>query len=46
MKRTLFHQSSMTEGPVLQGMLAFFLPIMPGTLLQQLYSAVDAVVLG
>ena len=46
MKRTLFHQSSMTEGPVLQGMLAFFLPIMLGTLLQQLYSAVDAVVLG
>ena len=34
MKRTLFHQSSMTEGPVLQGMLAFFLPIMLGTLLQ------------
>ena len=46
MKRQLFHQSSMTEGPVLQGMLAFFLPIMLGTLLQQLYSAVDAVVLG
>ena len=46
MKRTLFHPSSMTEGPVLQGMLAFFLPIMLGTLLQQLYSAVDAVVLG
>ena len=46
MKRQLFHQSSMTEGPVLQGMLAFFLPIMIGTLLQQLYSAVDAVVLG
>ena len=46
MKRQLFRQSSMTEGPVLQGMLAFFLPIMLGTLLQQLYSAVDAVVLG
>ena len=46
MKHTLFRESSMTEGPVLQGMLAFFLPIMRGTLLQQLYSAVDAVVLG
>ena len=46
MKRQLFQQRSMTEGPVLQGMLAFFLPIMLGTLLQQLYSAVDAVVLG
>ena len=46
MKHTLFRESSMTEGPVLQGMLAFFLPIMLGTLLQQLYSAVDAVVLG
>ena len=46
MKHTLFRESSMTEGPVLRGMLAFFLPIMLGTLLQQLYSAVDAVVLG
>ena len=46
MKRTLFHDNSMTEGPILQSMLAFFLPIMLGTLLQQLYSAVDAVVLG
>ena len=35
MKHTLFRESSMTEGPVLQGMLAFFLPIMLGTLLQQ-----------
>lgn len=46
MKRPLLKNPSMTEGSVVQGMLAFFLPIMLGTLLQQLYSAVDAVVLG
>ena len=34
------------QGPVLGGMLRFALPIMVGTLLQQLYSMVDAVVLG
>ena len=38
--------ASLTEGPVFGGMMRFFLPIMHGTLLQQLYSTVDAVVLG
>ena len=38
--------TSLTEGPVFGGMMRFFLPIMLGTLLQQLYSTVDAVVLG
>ena len=38
--------ASLTEGPVFGGMMRFFLPIMLGTLLQQLYSTVDAVVLG
>lgn len=36
----------MTEGPILPNMLRFFLPIMLGTLLQQLYSMVDAIILG
>ena len=46
MTRTKPQTLSMTEGPILQAMLQFFLPIMLGTLLQQLYSTVDAVVLG
>ena len=39
-------QADFTTGPVFKNMLRFFLPIMLGTLLQQLYSAVDAVILG
>lgn len=46
MKRVLLRQPSMLEGPVMKNMLLFFLPIMLGTLLQQLYSTVDAVILG
>lgn len=38
--------SSMTEGSIWKGMLQFFLPIMLGTLLQQLYSTVDSIILG
>lgn len=38
--------ATLTEGSVFGGMMRFFLPIMLGTLLQQLYSTVDAVVLG
>ena len=34
------------QGPVLKSLVRFALPIMIGTLLQQLYSMVDAVVLG
>jgi len=35
-----------TEGTIGKGMLLFFLPIMIGTLLQQLYNTVDAVIIG
>lgn len=38
--------SDLTEGSIWKGMLQFFLPIMLGTLLQQLYSTVDSVILG
>ena len=52
--REVFHMSriktqtvsSMTEGSIWKGMLQFFLPIMLGTLLQQLYSTVDSIILG
>ena len=37
---------SMTEGPILPAMLFFALPIMMGTLLQQLYATVDTIILG
>lgn len=35
-----------TEGSILKGMLLFFLPIMCGTLLQQLYNTADAIIIG
>ena len=45
--RTMKSQAvSLTEGSVWRGMLRFFLPIMLGTVFQQLYSMVDAVILG
>ncbi len=37
---------NMTEGPILPAMLLFALPIMMGTLLQQLYATVDTIILG
>jgi len=46
MSRLRVPQADFTTGPVFKNMLRFFLPIMLGTLLQQLYSAVDAVILG
>ena len=46
MKRLLMQPPSMLEGPVMKNMLRFFLPIMLGSLLQQLYATVDAVILG
>lgn len=36
----------LTEGPIWKKLLAFFLPIAVGTLFQQLYNTVDAVVVG
>lgn len=38
--------SDFTQGSIWKSMLQFFLPIMLGTLLQQLYSTVDSVILG
>ena len=44
MAKTLRGEADLLHGPVLQNMLRFALPILAGTLLQQLYSMVDAVV--
>ena len=46
MQKTLRGEPDLLHGPVLENLLRFALPIMLGTLLQQLYSMVDAVVLG
>ena len=46
MAKTLRGEADLLHGPVLQNMLRFALPILAGTLLQQLYSMVDAVVVG
>ena len=37
---------SLTEGPITMALLAFVLPIMAGSLIQQLYTTVDAVIVG
>ena len=46
MKHTSSRAPDLLHGPVFSNMTRFFLPIMLGSLLQQLYSMVDAVVLG
>ncbi len=46
MKKTASQAPNLLQGPLLPNMTRFFLPIMLGSLLQQLYSMVDAVVLG
>lgn len=46
MHRTLRREPDLLHGPVLQNMLLFSLPILAGTLLQQVYSMVDAAVVG
>ena len=46
MAKALRGEADLLHGPVLQNMLRFALPILAGTLLQQLYSMVDAVVVG
>lgn len=38
--------NSITEGVIWKGLLAFFFPILLGTLFQQLYNTVDAVIVG
>jgi putative MATE family efflux protein len=46
MRKPRIPQADFTTGPVLKNMLRFFIPIMLGTLLQLLYSTVDAIILG
>ena len=46
MTKTASQGPDLLHGPVFSNMTRFFLPIMLGSLLQQLYSVVDAVVLG
>ena len=46
MTKTVSRGPDLLHGPVFSNMTRFFLPIMLGSLLQQLYSMVDAVVLG
>ena len=46
MKHASSRAPDLLHGPVFSNMTRFFLPIMLGSLLQQLYSMVDAVVLG
>ena len=36
----------LTRGPILRGILRFFIPIMLGTFFQQIYNTVDAIVVG
>lgn len=37
-------QTDLTRGPLLPGLMRYFLPIAAGTLFQQLYNAVDAII--
>lgn len=46
MKRSLLQMPEITSGPMFLNMLRFFVPIMLGTLLQLLYSTIDAIILG
>ena len=46
MTKSVSRGPDLLHGPVFSNMSRFFLPIMLGSLLQQLYSMVDAVVLG
>lgn len=39
-------KSSLTEGNIGQALLFFVLPIIAGSLIQQLYTTVDAVIVG
>ena len=46
MKKSASRTIDLLHGPVFPNMMRFFVPIMLGSLLQQLYSMVDAVILG
>lgn len=43
---TTTNRNSITEGSIWKGLLLFFLPIVAGTLLQQVYTMVDMVIIG
>lgn len=46
MARVAKSSNNITEGVIWKGILAFFFPIMLGTLFQQMYNTVDAVIVG
>ena len=46
MEKRILAKDRITEGVIWKEMLLFFVPIMLGTLLQQLYNAADAVIVG
>ncbi|MGP1459542.1 MAG: MATE family efflux transporter [Treponema sp.] len=43
---TISKNVDLTRGPILRGILRFFIPIMLGTFFQQIYNTVDAIVVG
>lgn len=43
---TFAENVDLTRGPILRGILRFFIPIMLGTFFQQIYNTVDAIVVG
>ena len=40
------HDTSMTEGPIIQHLIWFALPVMVGYIFQQFYNAVDSIIVG
>ena len=46
MEKHTLAKDHITEGVIWKEMLLFFVPIMLGTLLQQLYNAADAIIVG
>lgn len=46
MSESEFKQNSITEGVIWKQLLIFFFPIMLGTLVQQLYTTVDTIIVG
>lgn len=46
MEKTVKKTADLTEGPIAKRLLLFFLPILAGTWFQQLYNAVDAIIVG
>ncbi|MBR6912393.1 MAG: hypothetical protein IKN34_01090, partial [Treponema sp.] len=45
-KKTNIQTNNITEGKIWKSLLVFFLPILIGTLFQQLYNTIDAVIIG